>query len=850
MPENSARPNPYVGPRAFQTGEKLHGRDHELRDLLDLLIAERIVLLYSPSGAGKSSLIHAGLVPRLREEGFHVLPVIRVKQEVPPELLARHQDSPDTATKRVNRYLFSTLLSLEEEQPAEQQLQDEQLADLDLAEYLQNRSSPQEGKDGAEALSEVLIFDQFEEVLTLDPTDQDGKAEFFAQVGAALRDRNRWAIFALREDYVGALDPYLRPIPTRLSNRFRLDLLGAEAAQQAIRQPAKDSGVDYAPAAVTRLVNDLRQVQVQRADGTLEEQLGPYVEPVQLQVVCYRLWQHLASDKKEITEEDLSSMGDVSQSLREYYGESVAAVARDSGVSERLIRDWFEHHLITEQGIRGQVLMAPEQSEGLDNRAIRLLENAHLVRAEKRRGATWFELAHDRLIRPVRSSNDAWYQSNLSLLQRQAALWEKNDHQEHLLLRETALEEAQSWATAHPGELSPADQDFLSACQAAHQRELEKLALQQQAVKIEEQARSARKLRQRLVFASIALVAAIVFAASALFTGNLARLASNRNASLAATAQSASTLAYDNAGTAQANAAAADAAKATAFNDRAAAIVAQSTAQYSAREAEVQRSAAEGARATAQANFGEAQRQAGLATSRQLAALALGYQDSQPELASLLGIEAYKTAQTREARNVLLERLQNAISLIAAEVKPSIPSEKNDIRKVVFSPDGERMAWSTFDGWVVLWNIPEFKEEFRIQHQNNVNALTFSPDGKMLASGSDDAAIYLTDIATRKTDKLDGVVNTVQSLSFSPDGDRLAGAVGTQITIWDLASRQVIRNLPREVFPDPERRLVAGWKNAGYGAQDPHRLGHGRLVCCAPAERAPRGRPRSGLVAG
>ena len=60
------------------------------------------------------------------------------------------------------------------------------------------------------------------------------------------------------------------------------------------------------------------------------------------------------------------------------------------------------------------------------------------------------------------------------------------------------------------------------------------------------------------------------------------------------------------------------------------------------------------ARATAQANFVEAQRQASLATSRQLAALALGYQDSQPELASLLGIEAYRIAQTREARNVLL----------------------------------------------------------------------------------------------------------------------------------------------------------------------------------------------------
>lgn len=61
--------NPYVGPRAFQYGEKIYGRNREVLDLLDLLIAERITLLHSPSGAGKTSLVQAGLVPRLEREG-------------------------------------------------------------------------------------------------------------------------------------------------------------------------------------------------------------------------------------------------------------------------------------------------------------------------------------------------------------------------------------------------------------------------------------------------------------------------------------------------------------------------------------------------------------------------------------------------------------------------------------------------------------------------------------------------------------------------------------------------------------------------------------------------------------
>ena len=37
--------NPYPGPRSFRAGETLYGRDREARELVDLLIAERIVLL-------------------------------------------------------------------------------------------------------------------------------------------------------------------------------------------------------------------------------------------------------------------------------------------------------------------------------------------------------------------------------------------------------------------------------------------------------------------------------------------------------------------------------------------------------------------------------------------------------------------------------------------------------------------------------------------------------------------------------------------------------------------------------------------------------------------------------------
>ena len=57
---------PVRRPAFLPTGEPLFGRDREARELFDLLVAERIVLLHSPSGAGKTlAASRPGLIPLL-----------------------------------------------------------------------------------------------------------------------------------------------------------------------------------------------------------------------------------------------------------------------------------------------------------------------------------------------------------------------------------------------------------------------------------------------------------------------------------------------------------------------------------------------------------------------------------------------------------------------------------------------------------------------------------------------------------------------------------------------------------------------------------------------------------------
>src|ERR1700684_2100601 len=96
--------NPFVGPRPLGPGDAIFGRNREIRELRSLLSAERIVLLCSPSGAGKSSLISAGLIAELASR-FDVWLPTRVTLAAPP------------AMKAGNRYSWSAAAGFEQEVP-------------------------------------------------------------------------------------------------------------------------------------------------------------------------------------------------------------------------------------------------------------------------------------------------------------------------------------------------------------------------------------------------------------------------------------------------------------------------------------------------------------------------------------------------------------------------------------------------------------------------------------------------------------------------------------------------------------------------------------------------------------
>lgn len=473
--------NPYVGPRTFTEAEGRYffGREREARDLTARIVSERLLLFYAQSGAGKSSLLNARVIPRLRdEEGFQVLPVGRVSGELPAGV-----------AQVDNIYAFNLMASLEQSGGSPQRLAQATLSGF-LARLARETAVDAAGQRAARWVYKperaaaqpeaaagqpaggprfVLVIDQFEEIITSHGERWQEREAFFRQLNQALLDDpTLWVVLSLREDYVAALDPYAELLANRLRARFYMERMGVAAALEAVRRPAELAGRPFAPDVAERLVDNLRQVRVPGQRGTVADQ---YVEPVQLQVVCYQLWEHLRNRPPgAISSTDLAEAGDVDLSLAAFYESAIANVLsqRDLGVTEQQVRTWFSTRLITENGTRGILLRNEQQGRtaGLPNAAVDLLARQFLLRTELRGGETWVELVHDRFLEPILRANRA-RQTALAL---DAEAWLTAGRDAALLYDGQKLRDGLRQVELQPEEHNELEREFLGAGQQHQER--------------------------------------------------------------------------------------------------------------------------------------------------------------------------------------------------------------------------------------------------------------------------------------------------------------------------------------------------------------------------------------------
>lgn len=383
---------PFIGPRPYTEAdqEDFFGRAHQVAELVSMLTANRVVLLYAVSGAGKTSLLRAGLLPALAEQGLQVFGPIRPRSPIPPP-----PSSP-------NVFVHSALTELAEVTGVSFDL----AAGPTLGEAL--ATLPTEDDAYGFPKARCLVLDQFEELLTAFPERWGDRKGFVEQIAAALdADPSLRVLFSIREDYLAQVERFAGEFPNGFRARYHLERFGHDGALAAIRGPLERRGLSFSDAAAGRLIRDLSETRVDIGLGRTSIIVGEFVEPVHLQVVCRRLWEQLDGEAGEITVEDLDRLGGVDDCLTTYYDTAVARAARSKSSAERDIRAAMESDFITASGTRAAAFVGTDGTEHLSMAVLRDLEDAHLLRGEWRAGARWLEIAHDRLVEPIRISNAA-----------------------------------------------------------------------------------------------------------------------------------------------------------------------------------------------------------------------------------------------------------------------------------------------------------------------------------------------------------------------------------------------------------------------------------------------------------
>jgi hypothetical protein len=443
-------PNPFKGLEAFQQIDAawFFGREEVIRQAINQLRATNFLAVVGASGSGKSSLVHAGIIPQIRQG------VIDDSDQWIILSLSPGAHPLNELAQRLASLLTQTTGNPIDQHSLKADLrQSGQILHL-IESVLQSKP---------ETAHLLLVIDQFEEVFTL--TSETEQVQFLDIVRVLSTMTSRvHIILTMRTHYFGELSHF--PDLAKLfeqDNLLIISEMNAASLVRAIENPVQAVGLRYEAGLVDRLLMDA--------------QVQPRSLPL-LQYTLYELFQK--RDSAKLTTAAYESLGGIQQALTRRADAIYASLnAYQQDIMRRLLLtlvDVSDTDDVSRRQVSRQDLVIADVPDSAVQAILDLLtqDDSRLITVKRPIGQidapVLLQLSHEAFIKEW-DKFQTWVTASLADLQykselrRTARNWDANERDEAYLLRDERLHHAVVWMETHHA--TTLERDFIKASQSA-----------------------------------------------------------------------------------------------------------------------------------------------------------------------------------------------------------------------------------------------------------------------------------------------------------------------------------------------------------------------------------------------